>query len=96
MLKKTRAYRFLNLPVEEEVSIKAKYSAYYLNNVSKPSRTGHSNAVNAWYDTYTPVDFLMTNICLSLNQSKKKKKSAMNKDVCWSEPLRITARTLCI
>lgn len=36
------AYRFffvfLNLPVEEEVSIKAKYSAYYLNNVSKPGK----------------------------------------------------------
>lgn len=39
MSRKTRAYRFLNLPVEEEVSIKAKYSAYYLNKVSKPSRS---------------------------------------------------------
>lgn len=29
---------FLNLPVEEEVSIKTKYNAYYLNKVSKPEK----------------------------------------------------------
>ena len=29
---------FLNLPVEEEVSIKTKYNAYYLNKVSKPDK----------------------------------------------------------
>lgn len=69
MSKKEVLTTFLNLPVEEEVSIKAKYSEYYLNNVSKPSRDfkkkeGHSNAVNA----KIPVHFLMTNNCLQLNQ----------------------------
>lgn len=74
MSKKEVLTTFLNLPVEEEVSIKAKYSEYYLNNVSKPSRDfikeGHSNAVNA----KIPVHFLMTNNCLQLNQKIQKTK----------------------
>lgn len=69
---------FLNLPVEEEVSIKAKYSAYYLNNVSKPGklllllcvfkkkRVPQQRSKCMTYGTEIPVDFLMTNICLLL------------------------------
>lgn len=44
------------------MSIKAKYSAYYLNNVSKPGKIKKgATATQLMHGTEIPISFLMTN-----------------------------------
>lgn len=97
---------FLTLPVEEEVSISRQNTVHTTSTMSENQAIFKKKNATAtqlmhelrYIDTYRlSCDKHLSNaIVRAMSGNTSVKKVSINKDVCWSEPLRIIARTLCI